>query len=47
MVGGDLLMRLAAIDRLHSDLGLELGAMGAAFAQEWEPLSGVVPHLTG
>jgi hypothetical protein len=32
MISGDLLERLAATDRLHGDLGLELGAMGAAFA---------------
>jgi hypothetical protein len=28
--GGDLLDRLAAADRLHGNLGLELGAAGAA-----------------
>ena len=31
-VGGDLLNHLAATDRLYSDLGVELGAVGAAFA---------------
>jgi hypothetical protein len=41
------LERLAATDRLHGDLGLELGAMGAAFAHRWNPLSGAVPRLTG
>ena len=28
----------ANTDRLHGDLGLELGAVGAAFAHQWEPL---------
>jgi hypothetical protein len=45
VVGGDLLHRLAATDRLHGDPGLELGTVGAAFAQllrkrlrlRWEP----------
>jgi hypothetical protein len=38
------LERLAATDRLHGDLGLELGAMGAAFAHRWEPpLRGSAP----
>jgi hypothetical protein len=32
MISGDLLDRLSATDRLHGDLGLELGAMGAALA---------------
>jgi hypothetical protein len=32
VIGGDLLDRLAGADRLHGDSGLELGAMGAAFA---------------
>jgi len=32
MVGGDLLDRLAATDRLHGDPGIELGAVGSAFA---------------
>ncbi len=32
MVGGDLLDRLAATDRLHGDPGLELGAVRAALA---------------
>ena len=35
VIGGDLLDRLAATDRLHGDLGLELGAMGAALAHWW------------
>ena len=46
-VGGDLLGRLAATDRFHGDPGLELGAMGAAFAHGWLPLSGALPRLTG
>jgi hypothetical protein len=33
VVGGDLLDRLAATDRLHDDLGLEFGTVGEAFAQ--------------
>ena len=47
MVSGDLLDRLAATDRLHGDPGLELGAVGAALAHWWEPLSGAVPRLRG
>jgi hypothetical protein len=55
MVGCDLLDRLAATDRLHGDPGLELGTVGAAFAQllrrrlrlRWKPLSGAVPRLRG
>ena len=47
MVGGDLLDRLAATDRLHGDPGLELGTVGAALAHRWEPLSGTVPRLRG
>ncbi len=47
VVGGDLLDRLAATDRLHGDPVLELGAVGAALAQllrrrlrqRWERLS--------
>ena len=37
VIGGDLLDRLAATDRLHGDSGLEFGTMGAALAHEWEP----------
>ena len=37
MVGGDLLQRLTATDRLHRDSGLELGTVGAALAHRWEP----------
>ena len=37
VIGGDLLDRLAATDRLHGDLGLEFGTVGAALAHEWEP----------
>lgn len=46
MVGGNLLERLATTDRLHGDLGLELGAMSAAFAHLWEPplRGGAPPH---
>ena len=44
---GDLLGRLATSARLHGDVGLELGAVGAAFAHGWGPLSGAVPRLTG
>jgi len=47
VVSGDLLDRLAATDRLHGDSGLELGAVGAALAHWWEPLSGAVPLLRG
>jgi len=39
-VSSNLLARLVAIDYLHSESGLELGAMGAALAHWWEPLSG-------
>jgi len=38
VVGGDLLDRLAATDRLHGDPGLELGTVGAALAHRWVPL---------
>ena len=41
LIGGDLLDRVAAIDRLRSDSGFEFGAMGAALAHEWGP------HLKG
>jgi len=46
MISGDLLERVATTDRLHGGLGLELGAMGAAFAHGWEPLLrvGAPPH---
>lgn len=37
VIGGDLLDRLAATDRLHGDSGLEFGTVGAALAHEWEP----------
>jgi hypothetical protein len=47
VVSGDLLDRFAATDRLHGDPGLELGAVGAALAHRWEPLSGAVPRLRG
>ncbi len=45
MVRGDLLDRLAATVRLHGDSDLQLGAVGAALAHQWEPLSGAVPSL--
>ena len=46
MVGVDLLQSLTATDRLHGDPGVELGAMGAAFAHGWEPpfRGGAPPH---
>lgn len=47
VVGGDLLNRLAATDRLHGDPALELRAVGAALAHWWEPRSGAVPRLRG
>ena len=40
MVGGDLLNRLPATDRLHGDPGLELGTVGTALVQRWEALHG-------
>jgi len=46
VVGGDLLDRLAATDRLHGDPGLELGAVGAALGHWWEPRSAAVPSLS-
>ena len=46
VVGGDLLERLAATDRLHSDPGLELGAVGVELAHRWEPLSGAANNGT-
>ena len=33
----EFLESLASTDRLHGDLGLELGTVGAAFAHRWEP----------
>jgi len=47
VISGDLLDGLAATDRLHGDPGLELGAVSAALAHWWEPLSGAVPRLRG
>ena len=47
VISGDLLDRLAATNRRHGDLGLELGAVGATLAHWWKPLSGAVPHLRG
>ena len=38
VIGGVLLDRLAATDRLHGDSGLEFGTVSAALANEWEPL---------
>ena len=37
VIGGDLLDRLAATNRLHGDSGLEFGTVGAALAHEWSP----------
>ena len=37
VIGGDLLDRLAATDRLHGDSGLEFRTVSAALAHEWEP----------
>ena len=47
MIGCDLLDRLAATDRLHGNLGLELGTVGAALVHRWEPLTEPVPLLRG
>ena len=55
MVRGDFLDRLAATDRFYSDLGLELGTVGAAPVQFlrrrlrlcWEAPSEAVPRLRG
>jgi len=47
VVGADLLVRLAATDRLHGDSGLELGAVRTALAQWWELRSGAIPRLKG
>jgi hypothetical protein len=47
VLSGDLPDRLAATDRFHGDSGLELGAMGAALADRWEPRSGALPRLRG
>ena len=45
VIGGDLLDRLAATDRLHGEPGLELGTVGKALAHEWEPpFGGDAPH---
>ena len=46
VIGGDLLKCPAATDRLHGDSGLELRALGAAFAHGWTPpFSGAVTRL--
>ena len=45
VIGGNLLECLATTDRLHGDSGLELRAMGAAFAMGGNPLSGAVHRL--
>ena len=42
LVGGGLLERLVATDRLHGDPGLAHRAVSAAFAHRCEPLSGAV-----
>jgi hypothetical protein len=38
MVGSNLLTGLAAADRFHSDLCLELWTMGSTVAHRWEDL---------
>ena len=47
VVGSDLLDRLAATDRFHSDLDPEFGTVGvgAALTHRWEPRSGGMPRL--
>ena len=45
VIGGDLLDRPAATDRLHGDSGLEFGTMGPSLAHCWEPRSGAVPRI--
>jgi hypothetical protein len=47
VIGGDLLDRLETTDGLNADPGLVLGAVGAAHAHRWEPLSGAAPRLSG
>jgi hypothetical protein len=47
VVGGNLLDRLAATDRLHGDPGLERGTVGAVLTHWWGPRSGDVPRLRG
>ena len=47
VIGVDLLDRLAATDRIHATLGLEVGAVSWALAHRWEPVSGAVPRLRG
>ncbi len=47
VISSDLLDRFATTDRFHGDLGLELGAVGAALAHRWEPRSGSVPRHKG
>jgi hypothetical protein len=44
LVGGDLVGRLTATDRLHGDPGLELVAVNTALAHWWEPRSGKKPR---
>lgn len=43
IVGGGLLNRLAATDRIHGNPRLELGAVSEAHDYRWEPLSGADP----
>ena len=43
VVDSDLLDRLGATDRLHGDPDHELGAVGAALAHWWKPLSVAIP----
>jgi hypothetical protein len=41
MVSGNLLKGLAATDRFHGHLGLELRAVGSSLAHRWEAPGGV------
>ena len=47
VISSDLLDRFATTDRIHGELGLELGAVGGALVHRWEPRSGAVPRLKG
>ena len=55
VIGGELLDRLPATDRLYGDLGLEREAVSTALAQllrrrlrqRWEAPSGAVTRLKG
>ena len=43
VIGGDLLDRPAATDRLHGDSGLGFRMMGVALANWLEPISDIAP----